>query len=275
MMRLAKWPSILLLGVLLAFLAVAVACGDDDDDDDGAGESLAGNLTVFAAASLTGAFTEIGEALEADNPDLSIEFNFASSSALRTQIEEGAPADVFASADLAQMEQAIEGDLVEGEGTLFVRNLPVIVVPTDDPAGIESYEDLATPGIRLVLAAEDVPIGRYARQIFANVEAASPGYEAAVMANVVSNEANVRAVLTKIELGEGDAGIVYVTDARVSGDAVESIEIPEEYNVIAEYPIAVLTEAADPALAQTFIEYVLSRDGQAVLQSYGFEPAAE
>ena len=269
-MRAARWPA-QVLGALLGLLLLAVACGEDDDQSN----ALEGNLTVFAAASLTDAFSEIGEAFEADHASASVEFNFASSSALRTQIEEGAPADVFASADLDQMQLATDAGLIKGEAQLFTRNRPVIVVPADNPASVATHEDLATKGLRLVLAGEDVPIGRYAREIIANVDAASPGYRDAVLGNVVSNEANTRALLAKVELGEADAGVVYATDAAASGDAVATVAIPPEFNALAEYPIAVLSDSHEPALAAVFVSFILSAEGQAVLAAHGFEPAVD
>jgi molybdate transport system substrate-binding protein len=252
---------------LLVATALLFACGDDDGRDS--------DLTVFAAASLTDAFTEIGERL--GDEELSVEINFASSSALRTQIDEGAPADVFASADLAQMDLARENGSVVGEPQIFVRNVPVIVVPSDNPAGIEDFADLAVSDVKLVLAAEDVPIGRYAREIIANAAndpAFGEEYAAAVLDNVVSNEANVRAVLAKVELGEADAGIVYVTDAMASDDVL-TIDLPEEINVIAEYPIAVVADSDNEEVAERFIDFILSDEGQAILRDHGFRPINE
>jgi molybdate transport system substrate-binding protein len=254
-----------LLAALVVASTAVLSCGDDDGNS--------ASLTVFAAASLTDAFNEIGQQLETDQ-DLSIEFNFASSSALRTQIDEGAPADVFASADRAQMELAQENGSVAGDSQVFTHNVPVIVVPSDNPAGIDDAADLAADDVTLVLAAEDVPIGRYAREIIANLDASGEygeDYEEAVLDNVVSNEADVRAVLAKIELGEADAGIVYVTDAQVSDD-VETVELPEEHNVIAEYPIAIVADSENKGVAQRFIDFILSDEGQAILRVFGFQP---
>ena len=284
------WPVCLMIAVVAL---LAVACGDDDDDDsdeeeaptapateeasdgEGSDPALTGDLTVFAAASLTDAFTEIGQALESQNDGLSVEFNFASSNALLTQIQEGAPADVYASAALDPMQTAADEGLLDGEPQVFSRNVPVVVVPANNPGGIEEVGDLANDGVSIVLAAEDVPIGTYARQIISNL-AESPDYgaefEEAVLGNVVSNETDVRAVLSKVELGEADAGIVYITDAQVSGDAVQAIEIPEEFNVIADYPIAVVVESDNSQAALAFVDFVLSEEGQAILNEYGFQP---
>jgi len=239
-------------------------------------ETLSGTVSVFAAASLTDVFEDIAEAFEAEHPGLALEFNFAGSSALATQIEEGAPADVFASANLEQMRRVADAELIEGEAQVFVRNLPVLVVPADNPGEVTTPADLAMPGLRLVLALEDVPIGRYAREIIANL-GADPAYgaeyEAAALANVVSSEEDVRAVLAKVELGEADAGVVYKTDAAVSGDRIIVIEFPADANVIAEYPIAVTAEAANPDAAQAFIDFVLGETGQAALAAAGFDSA--
>jgi molybdate transport system substrate-binding protein len=268
--------------LLFALALTILACSANDDDGDGNGEVMPsadgstdvdGDLTIFAASSLTDAFGRIGEILEEENPDLDIEFNFAASSALRTQIAEGAPADVYASADDVQMQMAAEEGLIEGEPELLVRNTPVIVVPADNPADITTPMELANDGVKLVLAAENVPIGRYAREILVNLEQ-DPDYGADysedVLANVVSNETDVRAVLVKVELGEADAGVVYTTDALIAGDAVLTIELPEDANVLAEYFIAPVADGSvESALA--FIAFVLSEEGQAVLREFGFQ----
>jgi molybdate transport system substrate-binding protein len=226
-------------------------------------------LTVFAAASLTESFTEIGKAFEAQNPGVTVMFNFAASSALRTQIEEGAGADVFASANTKEMDALTAADMV-GEATTFAHNLLTIIGPADNPAGLSAPEDLARPGLKLVLAAEEVPVGKYAREVLGKLDALyAGGYQDAVMANVVSNEDSVRQVVAKVQLGEADAGIVYTTDVVAAPELV-SIQIPAEQNVIAIYPIAVLRRSAEPALAQDFVDYVLSDAGQTVLHAWGF-----
>jgi molybdate transport system substrate-binding protein len=234
-------------------------------------------VTVFAAASLTESFKTIGEAFTKVNPGVTVEFNFASSSALATQIEQAAPADVFASADMPQMQRLVDKSLIDGPPATFVRNLPVIVVPANNSAGVAGPKDLAKTGVKLVLAAADVPIGNYSRQIIDKLTADpayGPAFKDAALGNVVSNEANVRAVLAKIELGEGDAGIVYTTDARVSGDKVETIDIPEAANVIATYPIGVVADTDNREAAEAFVEFVLGEEGQSLLEQAGFDPAA-
>lgn len=228
-------------------------------------------LTVFAAASLTDAFTEIGKRFEAVNPTMTVTFNFAGSQALRTQIEEGAPADVFASANKSEMDTLIEASFVAQNGPqIFLTNKLVVILPADNPAALDQLEDLARPGIKLVLAAEEVPVGKYARQA---VDAMNGPYgtdfKDKVLANVVSNEDNVRQVVAKVQLGEADAGLVYTSDAIAAQD-LKTIEIPAELNVIAEYPIAVLTQSTNPELATSFIDFVLSEEGQMILQKWGF-----
>ena len=231
-------------------------------------------LTVFAAASLTDAFTEIGKNFEAANPGVTATFNFAGSQALRTQIEEGAPADVFASASGKEMDTLVTGKFVaDGTSQVFLNNKLVVILPADDPAGLEKLEDLANPGIKLVLAAEEVPVGNYARQALDLMNGSfGADFKDKVLANVISNEDNVKQVVAKVQLGEADAGIVYTSDAVAAPD-LKTIEIPVELNVIAKYPIAPLAASTDPELAQAFVDYVLSPEGQAILQKWGFAPA--
>lgn len=230
-------------------------------------------LNIFAAASLTDAFTEIGKKFEAANPGAKVSFNFAGSQALRTQIEEGAPADVFASANKTEMDNLITDKFVTPDAPqVFLNNKLVVILPADNPAALEKLEDLAKPGIKIVLAAEEVPVGKYARQALDQMNRQfGVGFKDKVLANVVSNEDNVKQVVAKVQLGEGDAGIVYTSDA-VSAPDLKTIEIPAELNVIAKYPIAQLAKSAKTDLAKAFIDYVLSSDGQAVLQKWGFAP---
>jgi molybdate transport system substrate-binding protein len=230
-------------------------------------------LTVFAAASLTDAFTEIGAAFDAANPGVTTTFNFAGSQALQTQIEEGAPADVFASASGKEMDTLVAGGLVAQDAVqIFLTNKLVVILPADNPAGITTLEDLAKPGIKLVLAAEEVPLGKYARQALDLMDASfGAGFKDKVLANVVSNEDNVKQVVAKVQLGEADAGIVYISDVIAAPD-LKSIEIPADLNVIAKYPIALLVKSASADLAAKFIEYVLLTEGQDILSKWGFAP---
>lgn len=230
-------------------------------------------LTVYAAASLTDAFTEIGKAFEAENTGVTIVFNFAGSQNLRTQIEQGAPADVFASANTKEMETLVAQNFVKADSPeIFLTNRLVLLLPEDNPAGIASLEDLSRPGLKLVFAAEEVPAGRYARQVLENLNSVfGADYKDRVLANVVSNEDNIRQAMTKVQLGEADASIVYMSDV-VAAPELQRIEIPTEVNVLAEYPIAPLAESVNTELANQFIAYVLSRTGQATLAKWGFTP---
>jgi len=228
-------------------------------------------LNVFAAASLTDAFTEIGNNFQSANPNVTVTFNFAGSQALRTQIEEGAPADVFASANAKEMDALVAGSFVIAEASrVLLSNKLVVILPVDNPAGIDSLEDLAASGIKIVLAAEEVPVGRYSREAFEKMNGQfGSDFSQKLLANVVSNEDNVKQVAAKIQLGEADAGIVYTSDAVAAPD-LATIEIPTELNVIAKYPIAPLVESANADLAEAFIAYALSDEGQAILQKWGF-----
>jgi molybdate transport system substrate-binding protein len=233
-------------------------------------------LNVFAAASLTDAFGEIGANFAAAHPGTEVVFNFGGSNQLSTQIGQGAPADVFASANNAQMDAAIEaGRIISGSQSTFAQNRLVIVLPSDNPGGLTSLQNLAKPRIKLVFAAEEVPVGQYALDFLD--KAAADGslgadYRDAVLANVVSYEENVRSVLAKVALGEADAGLVYTSDASTSEGEVQQIEIPDSLNSIAKYPIAVLSDSAHLELAQQFVDYVLAPEGQQVLAKYGFLP---
>lgn len=231
-------------------------------------------INVFAAASLTDAFIEIGSNFEAANPNVAIVFNFAGSQALRTQIEEGAPADVFASASNAEMNALVaDGHVAQDTPRFFLSNQLVVILPAGNPAGLEKLEGLANPGVKLVLAAEEVPVGKYARQALdAMNDQFGTDFKEKVLANVVSNEDNVKQVVAKVQLGEADAGMVYTSDAVAAPD-LNTIEIPAELNVRSEYPIAPLARTPHAELVNAFISYVLSPQGQAVLQKWGFASA--
>lgn len=230
-------------------------------------------LIVYAAASLTDAFNELGKAFAVEHPGVVVAFNFGGSQNLRTQIEQGAPADVFASANPKEMDTLVTGNFVEASAPkVFLTNQLIVILPKDNPAGIASLEDLRKPGLKLVLAAEEVPAGRYARQILENLNAQfGADYKDKVLANVVSNEDNIRQAVTKVQLGEADASIVYISDAVATPD-LQKIEIPTEVNVLAEYPIAALAQSKNSELAEEFIAFVLSVDGQAILEKWGFTP---
>lgn len=240
-------------------LPVSAACSSGEE-----------HLVVSAASSLTDAFTEIAAAFEASHDGVVIDLNTGASSALAVQIVEGAPAAVFASANEAQMQVVRDAGLAPNPMP-FTANRLVLVIPSD--GALTSFEKIAGSGVRLVLAGPDVPVGAYAR---AAIEAASTDYgshfASAALANVVSEEPNVRAVLTRVELGEADAGIVYATDAAVAGGAVRVLEIPAHYAPRADYFIAAIGDAP-PSSAEEFISFVLSPKGQAILIRHGFGAA--
>lgn len=236
-------------------------------------------LLIFAASSLTDAFEELAVLFEAQTPNVDVQFNFGGSSTLAAQLAQGAPADVFASANAAQMETACEAERILSEPVVFVRNRLVVALPADNPAHITSLLDLANPGVKLVLAAQGVPVRDYTETMLERL-ALEPdygeAYREAVLANLVSEEDNVRQVSAKVALGEADAGIVYQSD--ITPDIAESVitlPISDAYNTIAYYPIAVTTEGENPVLAGEWIRFVLSDDGQTVLERWGFVPVNE
>ena len=233
-------------------------------------------LTVFTAASLTGAFTEIGQMYK-NETNISVVFNFDGSQVLRTQIDNGAYADIFVSANAKQMNlMKNEGFMNNSSITVFTKTKPVIIVPEDNPAKIQNISDLAKPGIKIVIGTKDVPIGDYTLQILAklaNDSAYGPGFRKLVMANVVSNETNVNYITSKVALGEADAGFAYKSDiTKDLSSKTTKIEIPDKYNVIATYPMGILKQSKYTPQAQKFINLVESDKGTAVLEKYGFEP---
>ena len=234
-------------------------------------------ITVSAAASLTESFTEIGKLFRDANPNVEVVFNFAGSQELAQQIIQGAVVDVFASANNKQMDLVLaEKNLPAETKTVFVTNQLVVIYPRDNPANLTGLADLARPGLKLVFAGPEVPVGQYSLDFLALAEKSGnfiPGYQQAVMNNIVSYENNVRAVLTKVGLGEADVGIVYTTNASSAKDQIGWIEIPATLNIAAEYPILVLPDSSRAEMAQAFVDFVLSPTGQAVLKSYGFIPA--
>ncbi len=233
------------------------------------------NLTVLAAASLTDSFKNIGQAFESANPGVKVAFSFAGSQSLRTQIQQGAKADVFASADSNNMDPLKANGLLAGDAQIFARNLLTVIIPKSNPAGLKELKDLTKPGIKLVIADASVPVGNYTVHVLDQLSA-DPSYGAdfkpKVLAQVVSKETDVKAIVGKVSLGEADAGVVYTTDAQVAADKLSTIAVPERFNVIASYPIAVLKTSANPSVAQRFVDFVLSNDGQAILKEYGFAP---
>lgn len=220
-----------------------------------------GNVTVFAAASLTESFNEIKTAFETEYPDAKVTLSYDASSALVTQINEGAPADAFASADEANMKKLTDAGNNSGTPVIFATNQLEIIVAKGNPKGITSVADLAKPGVTFVTAAPEVPIGKYTQQVLDS---------AGVTVTPVSLEQNVKGIVTKVTAGEADAGIVYKTDVQAAGDKAEGVEIPANQNVIAKYPIVATKESTNPEAAASWIAFVLSEQGQKILQAHGF-----
>jgi molybdate transport system substrate-binding protein len=249
--------------VVLALVAAAVcACGGSGGPAETA--SLKGTTSVFAASSLTDSFRALGGYFEAAHSGVKVQLNFAGSPTLVTQIEQGASADVFASADTTNMDKLNSDGFTAGTPQVFAHNKLEIIVGAGNPKGITGLADLAKPGVIYITAGPTVPAGKYALQILS---------KAGVKVTPKSLETDVKSVVSKIELGEADAGIVYVTDVKAAGAKAQGVVIPDSVNVEAAYPIVTVKGTKDSSLAGAFISYVLSPDGQAVLQSFGFLPA--
>ncbi|WP_328474335.1 molybdate ABC transporter substrate-binding protein [Actinoplanes sp. NBC_00393] len=251
-----------------ALLTLSIAaCGGSGDDNPGSGTpssgaTVSGAVTVFAAASLTESFTTLGKQFEQAHPGTTVTFNFAGSSALATQINEGAPADVFASAAPKQMAAVTDAGNAAGTPTTFVKNQLVIAVAKGNPKGIQGLADLAKPDVKVALCAEAVPCGAAAKTA---IDAA------AAKITPVTLEQDVKAALSKVKLGEVDAALVYRTDAKAAAADVDAVEFPESDKAINDYPIVVLKDAKNTAGAQAFLDYVLSADGTKVLTDAGFQ----
>ena len=262
-----KTILIWLASLLLVFTSACAAQPDSAPTDT--------TLTVMAAASLTESFSELGLQFQDAHPGVTVQFNFAGSAQLSLQISQGAPADVFASANQKQMDLAVETGRVDAAAEqIFAQNRLVVVYPKANPGELSTLADLARPGVKIILANREVPVGQYSID-FLDKAVKDPqlgaGYKTAFLGNVASFENSVKGVLTKVVLGEADAGIVYTTD--ITGDAVSQvgqIEIPAALNVTAVYPIAVLTDSPNQELAKAFVEMVLSPQGQSLLAKYGF-----
>lgn len=296
--RMRRTPRVLLTAVAVLGL-LGTSCGSDDDDaaatipattpetvvvtdaptttaappetdaptteapttTEAPAPAVEGDVTVFAAASLTAAYTEIGDAFMTEYPDATVTFNFASSSDLVTQINEGAPADVYASADGANMTKLTDAGGNAGDPQVFATNSLQIIVEAGNPKGITGVADLANPDIIYVTCAPEVPIGKYGAQVLTN---------AGVTVTPASLEENVKGIVTKVTLGEADAGIVYITDVTAAGDQAEGVDIPADINVTATYPIVVTKEAPNADGGQAFVDFVLGEQGQKIMASYGF-----
>ncbi len=254
------------IGYLYVFMAVLVVLSASGCTGSSPEEKT---VTVFAAASLTEAFTELKEVYEAEHPDERVELNFAGSNTLKIQIEQGAKADLYVSANMKYMDELIEKGYIS-ESREFARNRLVIIIPRDNPGEIKSPEDLAKD-IRLVIAQEAVPVGRYALESLDKMEKEfGSGFKKEVLSRVVSDEDAVKGVVSKVVLGEVDAGIVYFTDAVAERETVAVIEIPDRFNVVARYPIGLLREASNPEGGRSFMNFVLSPKGKEILKAHGF-----
>jgi molybdate transport system substrate-binding protein len=234
-------------------------------------------ITVYAAASLTDAFGELGKLMEQDSLPTLVRYNFAGSQQLAVQLEQGAKADVFASADQRWMDYVRERHLTAGPSKFFAHNRLVVILPKSNPGHVRELQDLARRGVKLVVGAEAVPVGKYTREMFRRLERRPgfpPAYGDNVLANVVSQEENVKSVVAKVQLGEADAGVVYRSDVtpRVA-PSVTVLEIPDDANVLASYPIAVLSGTADSVAARAFLALLLGPEGRRVLARHGLTPA--
>jgi molybdate transport system substrate-binding protein len=260
----------ILPALLLATCLGLSGCGQSSSGEAAAdsstdGGELSGTLTVFAAASLTDVFTDLGDRLTAEHPELEVRFSFAGSSALATQIVQGAPADLFASANQPQMTVVTDAGLAADDPVVFTENVLEIAVPAGNPAGITGIDDFAREDLALAVCAPDVPCGAAAEQVFEG---------AGVTAVPDTLEEDVRAALTKVELGEVDAALVYASDVVSAGEAVEGIAVPEAEDAVNEYPVCVLADAPNPGAAQAFLDLVVSEEGQAALAAAGFRTPA-
>lgn len=251
------------VALTLVALTACGASGGDATSPSGSsgGDELSGSVTVFAAASLTGSFTDLAADFEAAHPGVSVDLNLAGSSDLATQIVEGAPADVFASADAKNMGTVVDAGLADGDPVDFATNVLEIAVPPGDPAGVRDLADLADPDLKVVVCAPAVPCGAATTTV---TEAAG------VALTPVSEESSVTDVLGKVTSGEADAGLVYVTDIAAAGDAVEGVPFDESAEAVNTYPIVALTDSRESDAAQAFVDYVAGPDGRAVLSAAGF-----
>jgi molybdate transport system substrate-binding protein len=268
------------LFVLVAMCMLLAACGSSGSSSSNTPTPTPSptaapvTLNVFGAASLKAAFGEIKTKFEAANPNVTVTYNFNGSNTLAQQITSGAPADVFASADTKNMTKV--SSLVNTPQT-FAKNTVVVIIPANNPGNIKSLHDLANKGVKIAVANSSVPVGNYTLEVLNKMGQSSEygsAYESAVKANFVTQETSVTGVVQKVELGEVDAGYVYVSDAFSAGSKVSSITIPDQYNVIANYPIATVKASTHLSTAESFVAYVLSPDGQAILAQYHFLPAS-
>jgi molybdate transport system substrate-binding protein len=251
---------------VVAVLLASSACGRGENpalegSPPGSGKQLSGSATIFAAASLTESFDELAKIFKDENPSADIVFNFSSSSSLASQIAEQGGADAFASADQANMKKVTDRGLADGDPQVFARNKLEIIVPNGNPNRIDGLADLANPALKVVLAAPEVPVGRYSREALMKAE---------VTVEPVSEAMDVKGVAGPVALGEADAGIVYASDIVTIGARAEGVPIPDDQNVQAEYPIALIKDAPNARVARAFVDLVLSDEGREVLTGNGF-----
>ena len=251
-----RWRAVAPLAVAAA---LCTSCGNSAPASSSA-SALTGTITVFAASSLTAAYTAIGKEFEQAHPGSMVKLSFAGSSTLVAQILQGAIGDVFASADQPNMQKAVDAGLTAGSPSIFAHNRLELVVATGNPKHIAGLSDLARSGLVVVLCAPAVPCGRYALQAL---------QKAGVTVQPASQETDVKAVVSKVALGEADAGIVYVTDVKAAGAGVQGLEIPLSLNVVADYPVVILKDSQNAPLARAFVSYLLGA-GQPTLARYGF-----
>ncbi len=264
-----RFPLLTLFAATAALAVGMAGCGSSDDNSSSPGAaasssaspSLSGGITVFAAASLTESFTELGKQFESANPGTKVTFSFAASSALAMQINSGAPADVFASASQKNMDQVVTAGGASGS-KVFAKNVMEIATPPSNPANVASVNDLAKSTVKTALCQPQVPCGSVAQQVFTNAK---------ITVKPVTLEPDVKSVLSKVQLGEVDAGVVYVTDVKAAGAKVKGVQIPTDVNASTDYPIASLTKSANAALASAFEDFVLSPAGESVLSAAGFQ----
>ena len=262
-MRRKALPLVLLIGLVLA------ACGKSSSASTSPSST---KLTVLAAASLTKVFPQVGALFTKDHPGVTFSFSFAGTDQLAAQIQQGAPADVFAGASTKYGDQLASAHLID-HYKVFCTNQLVLITPSSNPAGITSPQDLATEPVKLIVGSDTVPVGTYTRTILTNLDAVyGAGYSDEVLANVVSNEDSVTSIVTKIESGEADAGFVYITDSLAAGSQVNTITLPADAQAVAKYPIAPVTASENAALAQRFADFVLTAPAQALLKEAGFGP---
>ncbi|MEO8743903.1 MAG: molybdate ABC transporter substrate-binding protein [Candidatus Dormiibacterota bacterium] len=248
----------------MAIALVVAACGSTGGTAAGSPASLNGSMNIFAAASLTDSFNALGKSFHQAHPSVALFINFAGTPTLVTQIEQGAQADVFASADTANMDKLNADGFTAGSSQVFAHNKLEIVVAPGNPKGINGLADLAKPGVIYITEGSSVPAGKYALQALAT---------AGVKVTPKSLETDVKSVVAKIELGEADAGIVYTTDVRAAGSNVQGVQVPDVVNVIATYPVVTVKGSKNLDIAHAFITYVVSADGQSTLASFGFQHA--